>query len=44
MSPIYWRCLDCTEHGETTGTERGNDQKHVEATGHATITSQKAVK
>lgn len=35
----YWRCMDCPEWGETSGTESGADAKHVKATGHATVTT-----
>lgn len=36
---IYWRCLECDEHGETSGTESGADVKHVRATTHPTMTT-----
>jgi hypothetical protein len=34
---IYYRCLTCSHHGETTGTEAGADVKHAKAERHATF-------
>lgn len=31
---VYWRCLDCDEHGE--GDKAA--ERHTKQTGHATIT------
>lgn len=37
--PVYWACMDCDAHGETTGTESGADVKHVREHAHSTVTS-----
>lgn len=38
---VFWACLHCEANGDTTGTESGNDAKHVRDTGHSTVSSTK---